>query len=562
MATLPPRRSRSQPTPDDAAPPTVKRSASAPATLESLADSLAALDMAVQRLAARSHCPELVAVAKQHSTTSETDDFLPAEKPMASIRRTRHDPASRRGNLHGRTGRRLNMRAYLDHFDQDALVGGDATYLSALETEIPHLGSLNKGGAWDAVPALLEEHSIVTPQVSRGTQSKRGTRSDGAVVTEYQLEPVGMLVHNKEAQAEAADPRLFRLYGRRPRVWATPPTGPPDGFEALKLLKPARFGGRRAAREPPIVRTRGAAWSVEANGGLGAAQLDIDLGCSCRIDGFSTQGKVRASARPTSPSLGTLASQPAPAPRAVPQAPFTRQYPYTWRDHDTRRFHVEHRPHWDPLERYKGPFWTVVCLEEHELGPAGWGRRRGRQLEELLRLDYVRRYELFYRPEGCRQWVSLGLFNGNVDATSEVAHDLRHVKPAVVARHLRVVPLACEGGGALRVGVYGAPLVGAAARGGGGGAAAAAAAVQEEEEGPPPFISYRLTRPGEEGGGRERYNFHHARRFTYEGQGRLGGRWHGGKRVEAAQRRAQVRSNLSSGWSDGERGCYSMFPRR
>ena len=150
---------------------------------------------------------------------------------------------------------------------------------------------------WETLPELLAEHALVAPAESRG--SKRCTRrqSDGAHVTEYRLEPVGMLLpepkarRSQERAFEHADHRLFRLHGRRPRLWATPSMGAPEGFESLRLLKASRLGTvgqprsaskatRGAPRSSPVVRSGGPAWDVEAVGGVGAAVLEIDLGLS------------------------------------------------------------------------------------------------------------------------------------------------------------------------------------------------------------------------------------------------------------------------------------------
>ena len=71
----------------------------------------------------------------------------------------------------------------------------------------------------------------------------------------------------------------------------------PEGFASLRLLKASRPGTvgqprsaskatRGAPRSSPVVRSGGPAWDVETAGGVGAAVLEIDLGCSCRVDGF------------------------------------------------------------------------------------------------------------------------------------------------------------------------------------------------------------------------------------------------------------------------------------
>jgi len=69
--------------------------------------------------------------------------------------------------------------------------------------------------------------------------------------------------------------------------------------------------------------------------------------------------------------------------------------------------------------------------------------------------QYVSRYELFWRADGGRAWHSLGVFRGNFDATTEVSHSFGGYRGGLRARYLRLVPLDCQNGGAVRVGVYG-----------------------------------------------------------------------------------------------------------
>jgi len=218
----------------------VARSASAPAQL--LSEALAELDDLVQRLAADSSCNELVRVARRHSggtaygSEEEEDGEAPFEKPLTSLLRDKHDPASRRHGLHGRTGRCVNRRAFRAHFEDEGVQRVDEfhpprsrwqrssdtpTFVSALELAQGMQPSLDKGGGWDAVPALLEESALAPPARSRGSRPARGGRrsSDGAVVTEYRLAPLAMLQPEPHAAREApeADPRLYRLHGRRVR---------------------------------------------------------------------------------------------------------------------------------------------------------------------------------------------------------------------------------------------------------------------------------------------------------------------------------------------------------
>ena len=84
----------------------------------------------------------------------------------------------------------------------------------------------------------------------------------------------------------------------------------------------------------------------------------------------------------------------------------------------------------------------------------------------------MREYELLWRADGGREWHSLGRFKGNGDATTEVAHSLSSMRGGGLrARYLRVLPTAVEGGGAMRIGVYGIPTEAVRARTGNAGSA-------------------------------------------------------------------------------------------
>jgi hypothetical protein len=65
---------------------------------------------------------------------------------------------------------------------------------------------------------------------------------------------------------------------------------------------------------------------------------------------------------------------------------------------------------------------------------------------------WVWKYEVSARKDGGRNWFSLGAFDGNKDAITEVAHRL--LEP-VVCRFLRFRVLGYDRVPAMRVGVYG-----------------------------------------------------------------------------------------------------------
>ena len=79
---------------------------------------------------------------------------------------------------------------------------------------------------------------------------------------------------------------------------------------------------------------------------------------------------------------------------------------------------------WDLVKHgvYPGPFWDVLDLK----GDLERCRRSGRlYLPHERWVQWVSKYEVHYRVDGGRTWHPLGVMQGNRDATSEVAHDVR-----------------------------------------------------------------------------------------------------------------------------------------
>ena len=447
------------------------------------------------------------------------------EKPFSDVRRKRHDASASRAGLHGRSGRRVN-KSLVDTSDEKIQRTHDnsrnkhaPTYLTDLELDLgpdgKFLNSIDKDKRWETVPALLTEKALVLPQQSRAETRRSRSDKSGTTVTTYQVAPTAMV---KVAKEEAPDRRLFQVRNRRPKPWATPPSAAPEEAHGARQLKVARLGGHwegrwRTARSNLCVARNddnACAWDVEKAGGLGRAYLDIDLGHTCKIEAFSTQGRF----------------------------PYTRQYPHTWQDPLTRSFHVEDRPAWDRNERYTGPFWRRACTSEDDL----FGRHHP-SIVDAVQPRWVTRYELLCRAEGGRAWVSLGVFDGNKDATSEVCHSLRSIKPGVVARYLRVRPIAAVGGGALRVGVYGERVSGAAGFGRRdtilGEECAGSAA--DDDDAPPPFIQYTIKTPAE---GAERRTFSSDKRVVMDS----GRRWSRGypREYEWSGKRARARSEAAA----------------
>jgi len=84
--------------------------------------------------------------------------------------------------------------------------------------------------------------------------------------------------------------------------------------------------------------------------------------------------------------------------------------------------------------------------------------------------SWVCRYELLYRVCGGREWLPLGVFEGNSDCTTEVTHHLvlgmrNGGFHGVTARYLRFRPLDYHNAKAMRVAAYGTPTLLSGGRG-------------------------------------------------------------------------------------------------
>jgi len=341
------------------------------------------------------------------------------------------------------------------------LNGGDTSY------------SLGRGNAWSELPSLLEEHSVAAPQ--------QRTLADGSIETSYLLEPVGEFLPSTAVASAQHELKyhIHRIQRHKPKLWVKLATDPPEGVSAPQLKTLLRC---RASKVPQdaVVRcnSTASAWSVASAAGH---PLDIDLGATCDIAHFSTQGRH----------------------------PLTRLYPHVSMNPETKRFRVEDEEHnafsIKPGRRYQGPWWTVKC-EKGDVGqkeyPAQW-----------LEPQWVSKYELWARgEEQGSAWTCVGVFAGNDDATSELAHSFAHMRGGLQARYLRVRPLETVGGGALRVGVYGTlapqPKDKSAKTARGHKAVARGKATAGDEAG---VITYTLTTGQVAGVGRENRNTRYAR---------------------------------------------------
>jgi len=348
--------------------------------------------------------------------------------------------------------------------------------LSGLDTS----HSLDRNNAWEDAPALLAQHSVVPPM--------QRTLPNGSLQTTFELEPLGEFLPSNAVAAAQRDLqfRIYQIQRHRPRLWVKLAEEAPEGVEdgLLKATLRCRVG---KVPSSAVVRcnNHGQAWDVAGGGGH---PLDIDLGGTCVVSHFSTQGRH----------------------------PLTRRYPHVYTDTITKVRHVEDEEYNSfnvrAGQRYNGPWWTV----KFEKGESAAASRYWR-CSKWLDPQWVCKYELWARgEEQGSTWSSVGVFVGNSDATTEVAHAFSSVKGGLRARYLRVVPLETEGGGALRVGVYGKAVKQAegtrkqaAARGGG------KAAVGDEES---ELVRYTLTM-GQVSVGRANRNTRYARNRAPHGNG-------------------------------------------
>ncbi|KAG8459863.1 hypothetical protein KFE25_014426 [Diacronema lutheri] len=369
------------------------------------------------------------------------------------------DPSHRFACMRGATARRVRSgeraRALtLESSGADA--GGGLIFVTTAEEEYGLFGctSMNKRRRWEAVASLLAGSSdpVRLSGDSRRARSaaigaRRSVRLELDLPVTGMLQPVGapwlsarrailaashgkiFSLHDVEHVASAAEwarllrparsgaalPRLRPLYVR--------PDGPPDGLRAGSSLleQPAvrlraiGVAGTACARRATVhsrhddnrsaycpARPRGASADAPC-----AGCFEVDLGAACVVTHVSTRGRF-------------------PVVRLFPTSQALRA--------------------WDPTGNSP---WT-------QLPPP----LRGLVLPVAAPSEqWTSRYRVLARADGGRAWVSLGVFAGNVDGTSEVAHAVSHGREPVRARFVRFEPLAWHGDApALRVGVYGRRL--------------------------------------------------------------------------------------------------------
>jgi hypothetical protein len=94
---------------------------------------------------------------------------------------------------------------------------------------------------------------------------------------------------------------------------------------------------------------------------------------------------------------------------------------------------------------HEGPFWSILDPQ--------WPPFAG---SSHATLRWVRLHELWWRPDGGRNWNSLEVFKGYDYTITERAHLLKECQTGdFYCRFLRFVPIDLEYGGAVRIGIYG-----------------------------------------------------------------------------------------------------------
>ena len=428
-------------------------------------------------------------------------------KPMSGIRFSRLE--GRHRLLHGKTGRRthddgpggLTRGLLLGRVRLERSEGKPAKHKPVYYTDFELEGedvnySLERAGAWDRVEHLLSHFSVTVPQTR--------TLRDGRVQTSYFLEPKAAILPDADIALAAyrLKTHLHKIeeksHRRAPKLVTILKTEPPDEIRDDQLQM-SMSDGVRCVPQTAVVRTMipAAAWDCS-----GSRPLTIDLGCTCIISAFSTQGRH----------------------------PPTRVYPQTKQDFSDLGLldacitctSGECSCLQQARKTYSGPRWTVLDTDARQ-----WNR-------QWLQPQYVRKYELLWRADRGRRWNSLGIykskpllatliscspllpsrfmltsqtsapllhagvFRGNVDATSEVVHSFSTVKSGLRARYLRIIPLATQGCGAVRVGVYGRKLEtgGPVAKRGGLRASSCKVTYAEDlHDGVPDMVQYTLTGP-------------------------------------------------------------------
>jgi len=467
------------------------------------------------------------------------------EKPFYSVRARRYSDTdarstSKRHSMYGHTVRRLCGCAWClgkstptlersalpvhcrgDHIHSGRDYGADplptlAEPYKLTNFELDGLDtshSLQRDNAWEAIPKILEEHSVTHPSELK--------LSNGRVQKTYQLAPAGLLMPDPRVAEEhhRSQTNVYEIRRHRPVLLETIPTEAPEQVPSEHpLLKATLSCHGSHVPQTATVRCNQTAsyWDVKrANG----RPLEIDLGASVHICHFSTQGRH----------------------------PCLRQWPHVYMD-EHNVWQVEDGDYMAgvvPGVRYRGPFYSVRTERTHPCQIP----RHAASWNGYHEPSWVGRYELFWRADAGRNWHPLGVFRGNSDEMGEVVHSFTSMQGGGLrARYLRVVPLETVGGGALRVGVYGSASSSKGAMGGscrrGKGCTRPRGVPMSAAEAGDCLVQYKLTTGG-------------FRSFARDGQGIRSGRAYYYKGLDPKSRRRKA--HIEAARLVAQRGDESTF---
>jgi hypothetical protein len=380
----------------------------------------------------------------------EEDNAWESEKPMINVRREKHNPNGRNRGLFGHRRRRAIPWCMRNEEKNHKIEkNGDNRFHTVIDVDYDENSnttrslclSMNKSKGWDKIIELLDENCVHKETKNEMNNSHKYNNMRKQKCEIYHMKPI-----IEEVEVAVAPKHIYyapKKGGVPKKIFATPPLEIPSEVrgEPIKVAKFSGVSGRRM----PLIRTKcsfdvmsrfihenqtgeGTGWGIsiskykpgtQSNGKV----LEVDIGRTELITELSTQGA----------------------------SPIVRRYPHvTYYPPGTNNIVVEGFPDWNPKERYKGPFWNVLVDDSTRNLYGTYSDPRAK----LLR--YVRKYEILWREDSGRQWNSLGTFNGNDDTTTEKVHSFHHLPDGgLTCRYIRIVPLDCVNGGALRLGLYG-----------------------------------------------------------------------------------------------------------
>jgi hypothetical protein len=367
-------------------------------------------------------------------------DFDENVKPMSEKQRRKYEASGRRRLLRGHTGRAYPRGGYLTKLSEVSLESKsradprpDEEFLTAVEeafdgklckkrSQGSQSWNLNKNQAWDRVPEILQARA----------QEIETTRAqvEGRSATVYRL-PVTTIVKNKLGREEKV---ALRQEERRARLIFYKPQGRPNVYS--DQMEPRSVFAELSMGPPENVQDEPLPWTLRGKIGTNQTRKTAMINGSHGLfveDGQLLPGTQQRYFEIDLGEITAISTQGGPPP--------VRMYPSLTSDvtlpggpDDSRRRFFS----------YKGPTWSVY---DPDMAVCD---------SRCKELRWIRSYKLYWRADQGRHWNSLGLFRANDDTTTEKALTFASIgAPAIACRFLRIIPVDCEKGGALRVGVYG-----------------------------------------------------------------------------------------------------------